>query len=225
MYSPQPPSPSLPRQEPPQLGPTAQAGRNKRVGPNVSRRVCGSEESTQGQEGRVPAGEGPPSKALSFPSPCRPSFPPGQRRGGARRREGEPHGRVAFPTATPGAPRSASAAHAENSSADPPADLGGGTCGWPARLQGTLPGLRGAAERADSRSRYVSGEPSRAGPGGGGGRGKEGPSPRRPRALVVLRGQLRGAAPRARRGLHPRAGRWVPILIFTALWPLRGCDL
>ena len=169
MYSPQAPSPSLPRQEPPQLGPTAQAGRNKRVGPNVSRRVCGSEESTQGQEGRVPAGEGPPSKALSFPSPCRPSFPRGR-----SAREGEPHGRVAFPTATPGAPRSASAAHAENSSADRPAELGGGTCGWPARFQGTLPGLRGAAERADSRSRYVSGEPSRAwrGWGGGGRRGQ-----------------------------------------------------
>lgn len=76
------------------------------------------------------------------------------------RRAPQPRG---FPDCYRPAPRAASAAHADSHSA----------CrAWrrdvrrPARFQGTLPGLRGAAERADSRSRYVSGEPGRAGRGG-----------------------------------------------------------
>lgn len=186
--------------------------------------MCGSKESTQGHEGRVPTGSGPPSKALSFPCPCRPSFRAGQRRrggvgvGGAPRREGEPHSRVAFPTATarPLAPP------------PPPTRTAGcSACrAWrrdvrrPARFQGTLPGLRGAAERADSRSRYVSGEPGRAGRGGQARAAAAAAAPARARLWRGSRTAARAPAEDFTPGLA--AGADFDLYGFMVL---RGCDL
>lgn len=155
--------------------------------------------------------------------PCRPSFRArgdvwgvGEGSSAEGRRAPQPRG---FRGCYRPALRAASAAHAASSSADPPAHRGGGTCWLPAGSQGTPPGLRGAAERADSRSRYVRGERGRAGCGG---QARAAAA----RALVGWFAHSCARPPRAPAEDFTPGWPLGPILIFfTALWLLRGCDL